>query len=166
MFRASKPLRGGLVDQLIPGWKDRLWNMYSNEFKKFKIGQQHSAFESWVKEGRWVNRVMGVYNSAIAPLKPSQKHRKPGVDYKRQIERGTLHHGKWYQGPHGSDYRPGNTFDRLENVKAPFTEAEWETRKQYRSYDLVQFTLICFGVFAAYKLTTEVPVVWCEEEEK
>ncbi len=29
------------------------------------------------------------------------------------------------EGPNGSDYRPGNTVDRLQNVREPFTDAEW-----------------------------------------
>merc|ERR1719265_2440982 len=69
----------------------------------------------------------------------SQKYRKIAVDWRRQMERGTMHYGRWYEGPYGSDYRPGNTFDRLQNVKAPFTDAEWEERKNYRSFDLLYF---------------------------
>eukprot|EP00971_Amphidinium_carterae_P028968 569587-Amphidinium_carterae.1 len=84
---------------------------------------------------------------------PSQKYRKPAVDWRRQMERGTMVYGRWYEGPYGSDYRPGNSHDRLANTKvpaaaelvlpdsrilgglslqAPFTAEEWEERKQYR----------------------------------
>ncbi len=73
-------------------------------------------------------------------------------------------HGRWYEGPYGTNYLPGNTHDRLANVEAPFTDAEWESRKEHRTYDILKFTMAAFGIFAFYKLTTEVPVVWCEEE--
>merc|ERR1712137_520122 len=55
---------------------------------------------------------------------PSQKARVPKVDWRRQMERGTLHYGRPYEGPNESDYRPGNSFDRLQNVGAPFSDAD------------------------------------------
>merc|ERR1712136_312315 len=67
------------------------------------------------------------------------------------------------EGPNGSDYRPGNTFDRLENVRAPFTPEEWESRKQYRSYDLMKFGYALLGIIIFYRLTNEWPVVWCDD---
>merc|ERR1711862_499936 len=92
--------------------------------------------------------------------------RKPAVDWRRQMERGTMHYGRWYEGPNGSDYRPGNTFDRLENVRAPFTEAEWEERKNYRSFDMMKVSYGILALFLAYRVTNEWPVVWCEEKER
>ena len=52
--------------------------------------------------------------------------------------------------------------------KAPFTDAEWEERKQYRSFDIMRFGYACLGIFLAYRLTNEWPVVWCDDsvEEK
>merc|ERR1712036_124487 len=76
---------------------------------------------------------------------------------------GTMFYGRWYEGPNGTDYRPGNTHDRLANVRAPFTDAEWEERKQYRSFDLMKFSYGLMAIFLAYRVTNEWPVVWCEE---
>ena len=63
---------------------------------------------------------------------PSYKSRKPSVDWRRQEARGTLHTGKFYEGPPipgstlPSDYTPGNTFDRMtHNIREPFTAAEF-----------------------------------------
>merc|ERR1712048_1482124 len=88
---------------------------------------------------------------------PSAKYRKNSVDWRRQMERGTMHYGRWYEGPNGSDYRPGNTHDRLANVTAPFTDAEWEERKNYRSFDLMKFGYMCLGLFLAYRVTNDCP---------
>lgn len=78
-----------------------------------------------------------------------------------------------YEGPNNTDYRPGNTYDRLTADpsppkkllrggvrRAPFTEAEWEERKQYRpgasfwfaesalrSWDLVKFGYAMLALF-------------------
>lgn len=107
------------------------------------------------------------------------RYRKPAVDWRRQQVRGTLHVGRFYEGPPTpgattpSDYTPGigyavgkniffrkyrfyitiltfalavswlripphlgNTFNRLDNVHAPFSDAEWQERKKYRSWDM------------------------------
>merc|ERR1712004_503223 len=87
------------------------------------------------------------YKSFESGFKPSAKYRKSSVDWRRQMERGTMFYGRWYEGPEGSDYRPGNTVDRLANVKAPFSDAEWEERKQYRSWDLMKFGYAGLGLF-------------------
>merc|ERR1712178_416839 len=87
--------------------------------------------------------------------KPSAKYRVNKVPWRTQIERGTMHWGRWYEGPNGSDYRPGNTEDRLTNVRAPFTDAEWQDRKNYRNYDVMKLGYSMLGVFLLYRLTGE-----------
>merc|ERR1719195_2048580 len=94
---------------------------------------------------------------------PSAKYRKPAVDWRRQMERGTMHYGRWYEGPNGTDYRPGNTTDRLANVHAPFTDAEWAERKEYRSWDIMKLGYAGLGLFLLYRATNEWPVVWCDD---
>merc|ERR1712232_1400589 len=103
------------------------------------------------------------YKNMEKGLAPSAKYRKPAVDWRRQMERGTMFYGRWYEGPHGTDYRPGNTHDRLENVREPFTDAEWEERKKYRSFDLMKFGYGLLALFLAYRVTNEWPVVWCDD---
>merc|ERR1719321_2661372 len=112
--------------------------------------------ESWQKQ-------FLEYKSFEAKFAPSFKYRKPVVDWRRQIERGTMHYGRWYEGPNGSDYRPGNTFDRLANTTAPFTDAEWQDRKANRSYDVMKLGYGLLGIFLLYRCTGEWPVVWCED---
>jgi len=168
MLRRCRPRRGGdggILDKLIPGYQARLWAMYPDQYKDYLIAQQNNAFEGWLKNGKMVEKIMAGYYGFANNFKPSHVHRKQTVDWRRQVERGTLVHGRWYEGPYGTNYLPGNTHDRLANVEAPFTDAEWQDRKQYRTFDLMKFTLACFGIFSFYKLTTEVPVVWCEEQE-
>merc|ERR1712083_85798 len=113
----------------------------------------------------WQDRLLAWKNMEKG-FAPSSKYRKPAVDWRRQIERGTMHYGRWYEGPYGTDYRPGNTHDRMQNVQAPFTDAEWEERKKHRSFDLVKFGYSILGIFLAYRLTNEWPVVWCEERKE
>merc|ERR1711957_744168 len=89
---------------------------------------------------------LGQYKAAEQKQAPSLKFRKPSVDWRRQEARGTLHVGTFYEGPPSpgaaagtlSNYTPGNTFDRLDNVMAPFSDAEWAQKKQYRSWDMVK----------------------------
>ena len=50
-----------------------------------------------------------------------------------------------------SNYLPGNTYDRLENVKAPFTDEEWAAKKNYRSFDVLKCTYGVFGLFFLYR---------------
>merc|ERR1719281_750838 len=102
--------------------------------------------ESWQKQ-------FLEYKATEAKMAPSFKYHKPVVDWRRQIERGTMHYGRDYEGPNGSDYRPGNTFDRLANVRAPFSEGEWEERKKYRSWDMMYFGYTLVGIFLLYRFT-------------
>ncbi|KAF4690506.1 hypothetical protein FOZ60_017247 [Perkinsus olseni] len=70
-----------------------------------------------------------------------------------------------YEGPNGSDYRPGKTFDRLRQL-VPFTEEEWSQRQQHRTWDGVKFVMISWAVWMGWKMTQTYPIVWCEEEEE
>ena len=44
---------------------------------------------------------------------------------------------------------------------APFSDAEWRQRRDYRSFDILHCTYGALGLFFAYRLTTEWPTVWC-----
>merc|ERR1712093_64646 len=121
----------------------------------------NNNFEGAIDSHRsWQDRLLAWKNFEKG-FTPSFKYRKPAVDWRRQMERGTMFYGRWYEGPNGTDYRPGNTHDRLANVRAPFTDAEWEERKQYRSFDLMKFSYGLMAIFLAYRVTNEWPVVWC-----
>ena len=90
---------------------------------------------------------------------PSEVFRKPSVDWRRQLARGTLHIGRWFEGPYGSDYRPGKTYSRLDNL-VPFTKEEWEERRTYRAWDGVKIGLGLWGLWVVNRLNTTTPVVW------
>eukprot|EP00933_Yihiella_yeosuensis_P050719 TRINITY_DN48515_c0_g1_i1.p1 TRINITY_DN48515_c0_g1~~TRINITY_DN48515_c0_g1_i1.p1 ORF type:complete len:175 (+),score=29.57 TRINITY_DN48515_c0_g1_i1:75-599(+) len=168
MMNRSRILRGGgggIADKMFPGYKDKIWARLPQGYKEYKVKGENNAFESAISSHqKWQGTLLS-YKEMEKGLAPSAKYRKPAVDWRRQLERGTMHFGRWYEGPNGSDYRPGNTFDRLQNVKEPFTDAEWEERKKYRSYDLMKFGYMCLGLFLAYRVTNEWPVVWCDDRK-
>jgi len=113
-----------MADKMFPGWQEKLWARYPQGYKEYVVKSENDKFEAGIAQHKWWQGLLLSYKSMEASFKPSAKYRKPGVDWRRQIERGTMHYGRWYEGPNGSDYRPGNTFDRLENVRAPFTPEE------------------------------------------
>jgi hypothetical protein len=171
MMRRSVAARGGgggIADKMFPGYKEKIWAAMPKGVKEFKVKSENDGFEKAISQHKSWQKMLLQYKATEAGMAPSAKYRKPAVDWRRQMERGTMHYGRWYEGPGGSDYRPGNTVDRLENVKAPFTDAEWEERKQFRSFDIMRFGYACLGIFLAYRLTNEWPVVWCDDsvEEK
>merc|ERR1712014_510041 len=131
--------------------------------KEYLVKSENNKFEGAIASHKSWQSLLLQYKSVESGFAPSSKYRKAAVDWRRQIERGTMHFGRWDEGPYGTDYRPGNTFDRLANVKAPFTDAEWEERKKYRSWDIMYFGYALMGIFLAYRVTGEWPVVWCEE---
>ena len=116
---------------------------------------------------QWAS-ALATWKGAEKSMAPSYKFRKPSVDWRRQVARGTVHTGRWYEGPpvagsnQPSDYTPGNTHDRLASIRAPFTDAEWEERKNYRSFDLLNIAYGTLGIFVAYRLTSDWPVVWTQ----
>merc|ERR1719378_1490715 len=112
---------------------------------------------------RYQNLIVSWKEGFESGMKPSSKYRVNKVPWRLQIERGTMHWGRWYEGPNGTDYRPGNTHDRLADVRAPFTAEEWQERKNYRSYDLMKLGYALLGIFLLYRFTGEWPVVWCDE---
>jgi hypothetical protein len=79
------------------------------------INKQNSAYEADIKKHQWWQGMLSSYKNFEAGYKPSSKFRKPTVDWRRQVARGTLHTGRFYEGPscegkeHPSDYTPGNT---------------------------------------------------------
>mmetsp|Transcript_44577 Transcript_44577/g.105668 ORF Transcript_44577/g.105668 Transcript_44577/m.105668 type:complete len:179 (+) Transcript_44577:119-655(+) len=166
MMQRSKVARAGgsILDKMMPGWQEKVWARYPKGYKEYTVKSKNDAYEGAISQHKWWSSTLLTLKTYEKGMVPSQKFRKPAVDWRRQMERGTMTYGRWYEGPYGSDYRPGNTFDRLANVKAPFTPAEWEERKQYRSWDLLKFAYGLFGIFMAYRITNEWPVVWCEEK--
>merc|ERR1712187_724740 len=121
------------------------------------------GFESAIAaHQKWQDMFLS-WKSMEKSMAPAQKFRKPAVDWRRQMERGTMFYGRWYEGPNGSDYRPGNTIDRLQNVREPFTDAEWEEGKKYRSWDIMKLGYAGLALFLAYRVTNEWPVVWCDD---
>lgn len=154
------------MDKMIPGYKDKIWMAYPLSLRQMMVKKENDSFESAIASHKSWQSYFMKWKSMEKGFAPSQKYRKIAVDWRRQMERGTMHYGRWYEGPQGSDYRPGNTFDRLENVKAHFTDAEWEERKKYRSFDLLYFGYGMVALFLAYRVTNEWPVVWCEEREQ
>ncbi|CAK0845264.1 unnamed protein product [Prorocentrum cordatum] len=145
MLRRSVAARGGgggIADKMFPGYKDKIWAALPKGVQEFKVKSENDGFEKAIAQHKSWQATLLQYKAKEQGLAPSAKYRKPAVDWRRQMERGTMHYGRWYEGPGGSDYRPGNTVDRLENVKAPFTDAEWEERKQHRSFDISGVGLI------------------------
>merc|ERR1712137_580984 len=165
LSRVARAGGGGMADKMFPGYQDKIWKRLPAWYKTHKVNSVNSQFEGEIAKHRNWQKYFLQYKGIERSLAPSAKYRKIAVDWRRQMERGTMHYGRWYEGPYGSDYRPGNTFDRLANVRAPYTDAEWEERKNYRSFDILKFTWILLGIFLAYRVTNEWPVVWCEEEE-
>mmetsp|Transcript_1956 Transcript_1956/g.3966 ORF Transcript_1956/g.3966 Transcript_1956/m.3966 type:complete len:176 (-) Transcript_1956:95-622(-) len=166
MMRRTSLLRGGgggIADKMFPGYKDKIWAQVPTGVKGYLVKSANSGFEKGISSHKTWQSILLSCKSVEKSLAPSSKFRKPSVDWRRQIERGTMHYGRWYEGPYGTDYTPGKTHDRLANVEAPFTEAEWEERKQYRSWDLMKFGYGLLGIFLAYRVTNEWPVVWCDD---
>merc|ERR1719191_175007 len=146
---------GGIADKLFPGYKDKLWAMTPPAVKAYQVKSENDAFESAINHHKSVSGYYLKWKEVESRMAPSFKYRKPAVDWKRQLARGTMHFGRWYEGPHGSDYRPGNTVDRLANVREPFTDAEWAEMKKYRSFDLLHFSYMLLAIFLLYRATEE-----------
>mmetsp|Transcript_66658 Transcript_66658/g.150509 ORF Transcript_66658/g.150509 Transcript_66658/m.150509 type:complete len:177 (-) Transcript_66658:57-587(-) len=166
MMRCSRLVRGGgggIADKMFPGYKDKIWAQVPVGLKESIVQSSNKSFEKGIATHKSWQSVLLSWKSMEKSMAPSAKYRKPSVDWRRQIERGTMHYGRWYEGPNGTDYTPGNTFDRLANVEAPFSAAEWEERKKHRSFDLMKFGYALLGLFLAYRVTNEWPVVWCDD---
>jgi len=170
MLRSHQRHAGSMLDRLVPGYKDKIWNALPDSTKLARINAMNGKFEkAQESHKRWQGQ-LSQYKSSEEKMAPSPKYRKIAVDWRRQIARGTMHVGRWYEGPplpgsnRPSDYTPGNTRDRLADVRAPFTPEEWEERKKYRSFDLVKFGYGLILLFIAFRLNGDWPVVWCDEK--
>eukprot|EP00929_Paragymnodinium_shiwhaense_P094256 TRINITY_DN5470_c0_g1_i1.p2 TRINITY_DN5470_c0_g1~~TRINITY_DN5470_c0_g1_i1.p2 ORF type:complete len:170 (-),score=49.60 TRINITY_DN5470_c0_g1_i1:345-854(-) len=157
---------GGIVDKMIPGYKEKIWAAMPAGYRTWKVKSENDGFENHISSHQSWQKTFLSYKNMEKGFAPSAKYRKAAVDWRRQMERGTMFYGRWYEGPYGTDYRPGNTHDRLQNVRAPFTEAEWEERKQHRSFDIMKFGYAMLALFLAYRVTNEWPIVWCEEKDE
>merc|ERR1712217_379875 len=144
--------------------KEKIWANVPGGMKEYLVRSSNNKFENAIaSHQRWQSYFLS-YKAIEKGFAPSAKYRKPAVDWRRQMERGTMHYGRWYEGPNGTDYTPGNTHDRLADVKAPFTDAEMVERNQHRSFDLLKFFYGLTGLLLLYRVTNEWPVVWCQEE--
>ena len=150
---------GGLLEKLVPGYQEKIWSRVPKEWKLRKIQMDHASFESFVNKHKSFQEWFLKYKQLEQRFAPSEKFRKPAVDWRRQLARGTLHFGKGIEGPYGTDYRPGNTFDRLKQM-VPFTPEEWAKRKEYRVWDGMKFGFLVYGLFIAHRLLSDTPVVW------
>merc|ERR1712232_372049 len=113
MLRTSRMARGGgggIIDKMIPGYKDKIWARVPQGAKEYLVKGENSKFESAIAQHKKWQGILLSYKSTEKSMAPSSKYRKPAVDWRRQMERGTMHFGRFYEGPNGSDYRPGNTF--------------------------------------------------------
>merc|ERR1712071_472288 len=90
--------------------------------KEYQVKSENNNFEKAIASHQKWQGILLSYKETEKTMAPSAKYRKPAVDWRRQMERGTMFYGRGYEGPNGSDYRPGNTHDRLENVHAPFSD--------------------------------------------
>jgi hypothetical protein len=148
-----------MLDKMIPGYKDKIWARVPDEWKMRIIQYENQSFESGIHKHKTFQNRFVAYKRIEDKFRPLEVHRKPAVDWRRQLARGTLHIGRWFEGPNGSDYRPGRTFSRLEQLH-PFTQAEWEQRKSHRVWDGVKLGMGLWGLWLVNRVTTTTPVVW------
>lgn len=158
MMKRSIPARGGMLDKMIPGYKDKLWARVPDDWKLRVIQYENRGFESTIEKHKSFQEKFIAYKRVEDKFVPSSPFRKPSVDWRRQLARGTLHIGRWFEGPNGSDYRPGKTFSRLEQL-VPFSQQEWEARKAYRVWDGVRLGMGLWGLWLVNRLTSTTPVV-------
>eukprot|EP00442_Polarella_glacialis_P039372 CAMPEP_0115088126 /NCGR_PEP_ID=MMETSP0227-20121206/23785_1 /TAXON_ID=89957 /ORGANISM="Polarella glacialis, Strain CCMP 1383" /LENGTH=177 /DNA_ID=CAMNT_0002478295 /DNA_START=74 /DNA_END=607 /DNA_ORIENTATION=- len=170
MMQRSRALHGGgggIADKMFPGYKDKIWARLPQAVKEYKVKGENNKFESDIASHRTWQGYLLQWKALEKGFVPNAKFRKPAVDWRRQMERGTMHYGRWYEGPNGTDYSPGNTHDRLTaDVRAPFTAAEWTERQNHRSFDIMKFGYVCLAIFLAYRVTNEWPVVWCDDRKE
>ena len=150
---------GGMLDKMIPGYTDKIWGRVPDDWKMRIIQYENRAFESQIDKHKNFQNKFVAYKQVEDKFRPCEQHRKPSVDWRRQLARGTMHIGRWFEGPNGSDYRPGKTFSRLEQL-TPFSKEEWEHRKSHRSWDGVRVGLGLWGLWVVNRLTGTAPVVW------
>jgi ubiquinol-cytochrome c reductase cytochrome c1 subunit len=162
MLRKSGIARGGgggVLDKLIPGYKDKIWARVPDDWKMRIIQYENRGFEAQISKHQSFQEKFIAYKKIEDKFVPSQQFRKPAVDWRRQLARGTLHIGRWFEGPRNSDYRPGKTVSRLDEL-VPFSASEWAERKTFRTWDGVKIGLSLWGLWLANRLTTTTPVVW------
>jgi ubiquinol-cytochrome c reductase cytochrome c1 subunit len=163
MLRNSSARFGGegsLLDKMVPGYQEKIWARVPVEWKKRKIEYDLAQFTKSLESHKNFQNVFLKYKEIEAKFAPSEKFRKPAVDWRRQMTRGTLFYGRSIEGPNGCDYRPGRTFDRLQQL-VPFTAEEWSARRNHRFWDGAKLAGILYAVFLGNRMLTETPVVWC-----
>ena len=102
MLKISVAARGGgnkgLLDMMIPGYKDRIWKSISPEYQRRIIDWQNKEFEKSIEKHKSFQGYFLKYKDIEAKFAPTQKFRKPAVDWRRQLARGTLHFGEFFEG--------------------------------------------------------------------
>lgn len=151
---------GSLLEKLVPGYQEKVWARVPDEWKKRKIEYDLKQFTKQIEAHKKFQSLFLQYKEIEAKFTPSEKFRKPAVDWRRQISRGTLFYGKPIEGPKGSDYRPGRNFDRLQDL-VPFSQEEWAKRKEHRVWDGLKVAAVIYGLFLANRMYDDTPVVWC-----
>merc|ERR1712107_130087 len=81
---------GGMADKMFPGWQEKLWARYPQGYKEYVVKSENDKFEAGIAQHKWWQGLLLSYKSMEASFKPSAKYRKPGVDWRRQIERVTM----------------------------------------------------------------------------
>ena len=91
MLRLStKRQGGGLLEAVVPGYKDKIWNSYDAAMKKRIIAKNNDAYEKGIMQHKQWGGVLASYKQTEEGMKPSHKYRKPAVDWRRQEMRGTI----------------------------------------------------------------------------
>ncbi|EER13385.1 hypothetical protein Pmar_PMAR018251, partial [Perkinsus marinus ATCC 50983] len=84
-----------MAEQLFPGYKDKIWAMIPDEYKLIKIRNDNNIFEKGINKHKAFQERYITYKDNIEQrFIPSQKYRKPSIDWRRQQARGTLHIGR------------------------------------------------------------------------
>ena len=159
MFSLHRRRLGGLVEKMFPQWEDRLWAKLPEKLQNSLVNQRNLKIESFYTKLKNYQSILTPYKSIESKFEPSRKFRKPSVDWRRQLARGTLHIGKPFEGPGQTDYTPNNTFERLEK-ETPFTSEEWTRRKEFRNWHAVKLGYGILGLMGTYHILRNETTVW------
>ncbi|CEL92080.1 unnamed protein product [Vitrella brassicaformis CCMP3155] len=133
---------GDTLNSLFPGYRDKIWARLSPQIRQYLIRRDNAGFESSMHTLSVVQRqkYAAFFQYLADPLRPSYQYRKPVVDYKRQVTRGT-----YVQGRHL--YKADGKGDRLDmsnpsNLWEPFTPQEQEQRRKNKALTFAVFFFV------------------------
>ena len=156
--------RLGLLEKVVPGYEEKLWARVPREWKQRKIEFDLRSFSRQIESHKQFQSWFVAYKEAEAKWTPSERFRKPAVDWRRQLTRGTLFYGRPMEGPRNTDYRPRAdgqpVFDRLTEI-SPFSTEEWQERRRHRTFDGLKLAATLYALFLGNRLLTDTPVIWC-----